>query len=304
MRNMGIALGVGGWLLCCQAAYAQGGYPVLVTAKTRADRRATEELEKPGKVVFSDGFESPDSLKNYFEIRGLKDGRAKLTADPKKAHSGKGAIQFTAPGRDGKSSGAGASYWFGPKGYDRIYLRRYIKFAPDYDQGNLHHVGGGLAGVAGTNKWGGMGKAGIRPNGDDRFTSSFEPWCDWRRYPPPGFMFLYTYWMDMKRDRDGHYWGNNMCPAKDDRIALRRDRWYCLEHMIKVNDVGKPNGELAAWIDGKLYIHYKGFRWRSSEDVRLKRFNIGVYVHHAAKDNTVWYDDVALSTGYIGPVRE
>ncbi len=29
----------------------------------------------------------------------------------------------------------------------------------------------------------------------------------------------------------------------------------------------------------------------------------GVYVHSATKDNTVWYDDVALSTGYIGSVE-
>jgi len=35
--------------------------------------------------------------------------------------------------------------------------------------------------------------------------------------------------------------------------------------------------------------------------VRLKRFDIGIYIHEARKDNTVWYDDVALSTGYIGP---
>jgi hypothetical protein len=35
--------------------------------------------------------------------------------------------------------------------------------------------------------------------------------------------------------------------------------------------------------------------------VKLKRFDIGVYVHHAAQNNTVWYDDVVLSTGYIGP---
>ena len=32
-----------------------------------------------------------------------------------------------------------------------------------------------------------------------------------------------------------------------------------------------------------------------------RRFDLGVYVHAAAKDNTVWYDDVALSSGYIGP---
>jgi hypothetical protein len=36
--------------------------------------------------------------------------------------------------------------------------------------------------------------------------------------------------------------------------------------------------------------------------VKLKRFGIGVYVHQATRDNTVWYDDVALSTGYIGPL--
>ena len=85
-------------------------------------------------------------------------------------------------------------------------------------------------------------------------------------------------------------------------MALRRNRWYCLEHMIQVNDVGKANGELAAWIDGRLYIHYTGIRWRTSAEVRLKRFGVGVYVHQAKKDNTVWYDDVALSTGYLGPV--
>ena len=36
----------------------------------------------------------------------------------------------------------------------------------------------------------------------------------WGRYPAPGYMFLYTYWMDMKRDRDGNYWGNMLGPKK------------------------------------------------------------------------------------------
>ena len=227
-----------------------------------------------------------------------------MLTDSAKAHTGNGCIQFTSVDRGGKSSGAGASHWFGPEGHDTIYLRRYIRFAPDYDQGNLNHTGGGLSGVVGSNKWEGMGKAGIRPKGDDRFSCRFEPWRDWKRSPAPGFMFLYTYWMDMKRDPDGNYWGNNLYPAKDTRITLKRDRWYCLEQMIKVNEPGKANGELAAWIDGKLYIHYKGFRWRSSDKVRLKRFNIGVYVHQATRNNTVWYDDVVLSTGYIGPTKK
>ena len=53
-----------------------------------------------------------------------------------------------------------------------------------------------------------------------------------------------------------------------------------------------------------LYVipcYKTGLCWRTKEDVKLKGFNIGVYVHEAKKDNTVWYDDVMLSTGYIGP---
>ena len=283
---------------------AEPPYPALVTAATRADANALAALEKPGKLLFEDGFESADSLKRYFEVRGGKEGRAKCSEDAKLAHSGHGALQLIASDRDGKESGAGVSYWYGPDGYDRIHLRRYIKFAADYDQGNLNHVGGDLAGIAGTNKYAGMGQAGIRPKGDDRFTANFEPWRGWGRYDPPGYMFLYTYWMNMKRDKDGHYWGNNLEPDKDERIALKRDRWYCLEHMIKANDVGETNGELAAWIDGKLYIHYRGFRWRSTSAVKLKAFHLNLYVHQAKRDNTVWYDDVALSTGYIGSKGE
>lgn len=276
-------------------------YPQLVTAETRTNPQALAALEKPGKVFFQDDFESPESLKKYFEIRGLEEGQAKLTTGARMAHSGNGAIQFTAVARDGDESGAGASGWFGPEGYDRVYFRRYIKFAADYDQGNLNHVGGGLAAVAGANRYRAMGSAGIRPSGDDHFNSAFEPWCDWQRVPPPGYMFLYTYWMDMRRDPDGHYWGNMLEPVEDERIALQRDTWYCLEHMIQANTPGQADGEMAAWINGRLYIHYKGFRWRTSADVKLKRFDIGVYVHRAEKDNTVWYDDVVLSTGYIGP---
>lgn len=74
--------------------------------------------------------------------------------------------------------------------------------------------------------------------------------------------------------------------------------------MTKANDPGKANGELAVWIDGKLCSHQKGIRFRPTADVKLKRFNIGVFVSQALRDNIVWYDDLALSTGYIGPMKE
>ena len=69
-------------------------------------------------------------------------------------------------------------------------------------------------------------------------------------------------------------------------------------------EYGQADGEMAAWIDGTLYLHLTGFRWRTTADLRLKRVSLDVYVHSSEQTNTVWYDDIALSTGYVGPMEE
>jgi len=171
MRLIAVLLIVGATGLSQEKKTEDVPYPVLVTEQTRRDKKALAALEKHGRVVFKDGFESPKSFAKYFEISGRKDGRAVIDTDAKVARSGRGAMRLTAPARDGKESGASAVGWLGSKGYDQLYFRRHIKFAKDYDQGHLNHTGGGLAGVAGTGKWDGMGKAGLRPTGNDRFTS-------------------------------------------------------------------------------------------------------------------------------------
>jgi hypothetical protein len=278
-------------------------YPVLATGETRSRPKVLADLERPGVVLHSHDFESADALEAYFEVRGAADGRVRVDDDPRIAHSGRGALRCLSPAVARGSSGSGASFWFGPQGHDRVHLRYYIRFAPDYDQGNLNHTGGSLSGVAGADKWSGMGGAGIRPKGDDHFSTRLEAWRDWGRVAAPGYLFLYTYWMDMKRDRDGHFWGNMLGPEPAARIVPDRDRWLCCEIMVRVNDVGKANGDLAAWVDGRLHAHWTGFRWRSTDAVRLKRFDLGVYVHEARKDNVVWFDDVILSTGYVGPKK-
>lgn len=287
----------------CVAQDTQTPYPALVTAQTRADSKALAELQRPGTVLFSDGFDSQDSFKAYFEVGGLKEGWAKIVTDAAIVRGGKGALQLTAAANAGNSSGASVNYWFGPDGHDRVHIRYSIRFAADYDQGNLNHTGGGLSGVAGTNKWGGMGGAGIKPKGDDHFNSRLEAWRDWGRFAPPGYLFCYSYWMDMRIDKDGNYWGNMLGPAEEERFVPERGRWYCMELMVKANTVGKADGELAAWIDGKLALHYRGFRWRSTDAVQLKRASLAAYVHEARRDNTVWYDDFVVSTGYVGPVK-
>ena len=273
--------------------------PKDVTRETLANPEELSRIQKPGEVFFQEGFESSDSLQKWFNRLGEEKGLTQIVIDSNLAHSGNGVLQLRTEDKSGESSAAGCSYWFYP-GHDTVYFRRYIKFAEDYDQGNLNHVGGSLYAVAGDNRWLEMGRAGIRPKGDDRFGAAFEPWKDWGRNEPPGAMMFYTYWMDMKIDRDGNYWGNMFAPPKEDQVLLKRAQWYCFEQMIKSNTPGQADGEMAAWIDGKLYIHLKGFRWRNSSEVRLKRVSLGLYVHSSRRENMVWYDDVTLSTGYIG----
>ncbi len=290
-------------LLAITLARAQdAAAPRDVTTRTLAQQQELRQLETPGAVFFEEDFEAPDCLAKWYNRIGEKHGLVRVASGPGIAHSGAGALELRARDRNGQSSAALVSYWFHP-GYDTVYFRRYIKFAADYDQGNLNHVGGSLYAVAGANKWAQMGQAGLRPAGNDRFGASFEPWRNWGRNDPPGMLMLYTYWMDMKRDRDGHFWGNMFMPETRLRVSLKRGVWYCLEHMIKANTPGQTDGEMAAWINGRLYIHLQGFRWRTSPDVKLKRIGLGLYIHQSRRPNTVWYDDVALSTGYIGPQK-
>ena len=285
--------------LVLSAGSAEPPAPRLVTAQTLADPAALATLQAPGTILFRDDFEADKALEAYFEVRGRREGHARVTDET--AHRGKRSLALTAPARDGGESGAGATAWLGDEGHDHVHLRVYLRFDGEYDQGNLNHTGGSLAAVAGKQRWAGMGMAGQRPRGDDRFHSRFETWRDWGKSPAPGYLFLYTYWMEMKRDRDGNYWGNLLGPEPERRFVPERGRWHCLEHMIRANDPEESNGELAAWIDGKLYVHYTGIRWRSTPAVRIKRLDLGLYIHQATRANSVWYDDVIASTGYIGP---
>ena len=281
-------------------AEADRPYPKVVTEATRRDEARLKALEAQGKPIEALDFEGEAPFKRSFEVQGLDSGTARIETDPKSVHKGRRSLRLESPARDGKSSGSSVHLWLGDDGHERVHLRYYLKFAADYDQGNLNHTGGGLSGVAGTDKWRGMGGAGLRPKGDDSFSTRLEPWKDWGREKPPGAMFLYTYWMDMKRDKDGNFWGNMIEAPKSERFIPERDRWYAYEVMVKTNSVGKADGELAAWIDGKLHIHAVGFRWRSTPDVKLKRSSLLVYVHEARRSNVVHFDDVVLSTGYIG----
>ena len=98
-----------------------------------------------------------------------------------------------------------------------------------------------------------MVSAGNRPRGDKSFWTGIEPFGkDWT-------WDYYTYWCEMRGSPPrGQTWGNSF--IRDDQLKVERGRWICVEVMVKMNDVGDTNGEMALWIDGKPVSHLgKGF---------------------------------------------
>lgn len=129
-------------------------------------------------------------------------------------------------------------------GYDKLHYRFYVRFSPDCEPiHHFFHVGGYSPPTA----WP-QGGAGERPNGGERFTTGVEPFGRTWRWD------YYSYWQEMRGSPPrGQFWGNSF--IQGDAPEVRRGEWTCVELMMKVNDLGKSNGEMALWIDGKLVSH-------------------------------------------------
>lgn len=255
------------------------------------------------RVIFSEDFESGSLEGNWVRYFEFGDSiTSGFEHRPEYVHSGKASYRLTAVERGGQESGSNIIYFFLP-GEERVFFRWYARFAEDFDQGNLMHwviIGGNRI----DKQWASFGDvAGTRPNGHDFFVTTLDTWRNWGRNPPPGELLFYSYYPEMKIDRDGvHYWGNMSKPEKPSLVE--RGRWYSFEVMVKLNTPGEHDGEQAFWVDGKEIHRQTGIRWRDTKDLRLNSLMLDVYIHQARQNNTCWFDDVVISTEYIGPIKD
>ncbi|MBU6399930.1 MAG: hypothetical protein KGS61_06405 [Verrucomicrobia bacterium] len=204
--------------------------------------------------------------------------------------------------RLGENQGGGLTKWFAPGAV--VFVRFYVRFDRNCDY--VHHFVTLRAnkGARGADKWSGFGGAGVRPVGDERFSTALEPWGDWGRWPAPGKWNFYSYWHEMSVSGDGKYWGNSFLPAGQEVIP--KDRWICAEFMLRENTPGQPDGEQAFWIDGLLLGDWRGMNWRKTESLHANALTLESYVTDRwtkNRTNTVYFDDVVIAREYIGPVR-
>lgn len=290
------------------AASPKNAEPGAVARTGLAARYPGDEgIETDRAVLFVDDFETGD-LK---EIGGRWGGAgwAGMTADDDLADrmALTDEVHASSPGR--RSVKLRFAYLYTHmRGADTVHVRYYIRFHPE--AGYPHHLPFLLADRQPT-PWP-KGFAGKKPVGDQFFGTALDAWSDWGRLPPPGQWMLYSYWQEMKPDGRGDYWGNNLIPP--DQQAIEPGRWYCMEMMIQANS--KPelaDGRQAFWVDGKLVGQFEGFRWRSSDKLKLNSFwllhdgetgsSISNDKHHATRKYDIWFDDLVIATEYIGPVH-
>lgn len=208
-------------------------------------------IERDPRVIFVENFEH-DSLDTLAKDWETVVGRDTMALSPDRAPGGSGKQALLI---DREKGAAGQLYrrLKNPKGswgYDRVFARYYVKFDPAC--GEIHHFGTTLGGNHPATPWP-TGRAGTRPDGAKSFWSGIEPFGSAWTWD------FYTYWCEMRGSPPrGQSWGNSF--IRDPKLKVEKGKWICIEHMIKLNDVGDTNGEQALWIDGKQVSHLgKGF---------------------------------------------
>lgn len=200
-------------------------------------------IDRHADVVFVENFnDNLDAVKSRWE-QTQSPNNLSLDSDVPAGSNGGHSLLVTHVG--GRDHGSHLYRRLDP-GYDRLHYRFYVKFANDCAPiHHFFHVGGYHPATA----WP-QGGAGSRPAGHERFTTGVEPFGNNWQWD------YYSYWMEMRGSPPrGQCWGNSFIHNPDTRVT--RGRWQCLELMMQVNDVGKSNGEMALWLDGKLVSHLR-----------------------------------------------
>ncbi|HEV8321716.1 MAG TPA: hypothetical protein VG389_08900 [Myxococcota bacterium] len=305
--------------------FAAAAAAVALAAAPRA--AAAQECATPAlEWLFCDDFESAadvDGNLGLWDDQGLTPSNLVLTTDPLRVHGGAHALEITA--HMGADTGGGPAKWFA--GADTVYLRFWTQFEETY---NYPHHFVTLLATRTDDMWSAFGMAGCRPAGDNFYTTGIEPWSNWGGNPPPGAWNFYTYSVDMTCDPGAtcmNYadpamictdcaargspcdngpeccWGNGYGPPVPAVSAL--GAWVCVEAMASANTPGADDGAQAFWIDGTPMGAWSDVTWRTDPTLQ---WNALALWHYVTDDNyrpgqtqeTVWFDDVVVSTAPIG----
>jgi hypothetical protein len=286
-------------------------------------------------VVWAEGFEegTPGAVTSRYDSAANPGGLTLVPDVPAKS-CGKAAGRLTSSG-DGPN--ATDLYKKTPSGYGEWYVRWYAKYQP----GNVewHHVGTWFGGYQPPTPYPNP-MAGLKPNGDDRFSISIEPiygvGTGAARFDTYDYWMQMHSWMDMPMGNTAYY-GNAIINQKG--FTVDEGSWVCIEVHVKLNsdpssgagamfEVWKndalvqhydPQAPVGCWIkdkfcpqgaDGPECTDYPnlcikpyvplGQQWRSTAALQLDYFWPQNYITQAGTTAWVQYDDMVVATKRVG----
>lgn len=258
---------------------------------------SNEYLNKNPNITFFTSFEN-ESWTNQWE--DTSKGSYQLTSNNSKEKfsplSGK-ALEITI--KKGKFVGIGAKHLL-PKNLEKAYFRYYLRLGDSWQINTT----GKLPGFAGTYNnttykagWGGRKSDGSNGWSARMFTNSTLSSNNVLPNKTP--IGNYLYHADMKKTYgDTEYWNLN------NESLLKKNTWYSIEQYIQLNTPNKQNGQLKAWVNGKLVYNNTNIRFSDNPSVGLESVWLNVYhggKTKAPKDLTVFIDELIIANSYIGP---
>jgi len=264
-------------------------------------------IQSHADVIFADDFESYTTAgqltTRWDESYHLANTR--IATETNHVFAGSKAVEFKVPIQTTETSNTALKY-VNPK-LDVLFVRCYTKFDPGFlTYGSSHNGIGIQANYSGP---------GVPANGTNKFYVGLEN-SGFSGETSPGPTHLYVYHPE-QRDIWGDHWypdgrvvpfdylpgdyGPHFVPRSN--FTPARDRWYCIEMMVKANTPGQRDGRIAYWIDGLLAADFLNIRLRDVETLKIDKFFVGFHINGTTtRINTKWYDNVVAARSYIGPM--
>jgi hypothetical protein len=244
-------------------------------------------------ILFFEDFEDPLYEQKWPVHWGSALGQGTVSDPPSYVFSGRRSAYTES--KKGRHESSGSGEYVPEAAVDgEAYVRLYLRLQDGFSMGSSRELK--LFGIRGgarlEDTYGGAGK---RPTGRDKFNVMLVI-DNWRQ------MRLYYY----HPDQAGGYGDYAGCYRPFCRPVLSPGKWYCLELLLKTNTPGQKDGQLKAWLDGRLVIKEEGLRFRDIGTVKIRRFTIANYFggglksDTSPKDQRIYIDNYVVSKERIG----
>jgi hypothetical protein len=254
-------------------------------------------------VVFADGFEtytsagqltSSGNYDNYYQ-------GSNIAFDTSTFFAGSKALRMRMPSSGGEVSN-GVHRDISP-GRDRLFIRVYTRFQPNYGGINSAHNGFVIAG-----NYSGPGR---RPNGRDFFLVGMEN-SKWGSEAEPGYTHVYVYHPEQDQAYGEHWYSDGTTTSGSQsfgqyfvsrpRSIPARGQWICFEMLVQLNTPGSRDGRVAIWQNGSLIADWVNLRFRDVDTLKIDEIQFHNGGQGSSQANDKWYDNLVIATSYIGPM--